>query len=71
MGIGFMKRSMVSYVTVTVLAGTGGTAAGGVKVARGKKVTIAATPSTNYNFTGWYVGNSQLWIISRYRRDSR
>lgn len=31
MGIGFMKRSMVSYVTVTVLAGTGGTAAGGGK----------------------------------------
>lgn len=29
MGIGFMKHSMVSYVTVTVLAGTGGTAAGG------------------------------------------
>lgn len=66
MGIGFMKRSMVSYVTVTVLAGTGGTAAGGVKVARGKKVTIAATPSTNYNFTGWYVGNTLLSTAATY-----
>ena len=56
MGIGFMKHSMVSYVTVTVLAGTGGTAAGGVKVTRGKRVTITASPSGNYNFSGWYVG---------------
>ena len=31
MGIGFMKHGMISYVTVTVLAGTGGTAAGGGK----------------------------------------
>lgn len=66
MGIGFMKRGMVSYVTVTVLAGTGGTAAGGAKVTRGKRVTITASPSGNYNFSGWYVGNTMLSTAAAY-----
>lgn len=66
MGIGFMKHGMISYVTVTVLAGTGGTAAGGVKVTRGKRVTITASPSGNYNFSGWYVGNTRLSTAATY-----
>ncbi len=32
MGIGFMKRSMIPYATVTVTAQTGGSASGGVNL---------------------------------------
>ncbi len=32
MGIGFMKRSMIPYATVTVTAQTGGSAFGGVNL---------------------------------------
>lgn len=66
MGIGFMKGGRVSYVTVTVLGGTGGTVTGGVKTQKGRRVTIKASPSGNYNFSGWYVGNTRLSTAATY-----
>lgn len=39
--------------TVTVKAGTGGTAGGGGTVEKGSSVNISATPSSGYSFNGW------------------
>ena len=43
----------VTY-TVTVTAGTGGTASGGGTYESGKSVTITATADNGYEFVGWY-----------------
>ncbi len=46
--------------TVTVTAGEGGTVSGAPtdKVFQGDKVTLTATPNTDYTFLGWYDGET-------------
>ena len=39
--------------SLTVNAGTGGTATGSGNILHGNLITITATPSTGYSFTGW------------------
>lgn len=60
MGIGFMKRSMIPYATVTVTAQTGGSASGGGKFIKKKTATVTAVANSGYIFAGWYAGGVLL-----------
>ena len=60
MGIGFMKRSMIPYATVTVTAQTGGSASGGGKFIKKKTATVTAVANSGYIFAGWYSGGVLL-----------
>ena len=67
MGFGFVKSTVVRYVNVSLsVSGGGGSVSGATRTTRGKSVTIRATPSGNYNFVGWYVGNSLLSSSATY-----
>ena len=52
-----------SAATVTVYAGTGGTAtAGAASANKGDKVTLTATPDTGYDFDSWSVESGDVTI---------
>ena len=57
MGYALFTNRVVSHgvaATVTVTSQTGGTASGGGATYTGRSVTVVATPSSGYNFIGWY-----------------
>lgn len=54
----FVANFARSNATITVSAGTGGTATGTTTAAIGSIVTISATPSTGYTFLRWSDGNA-------------
>lgn len=46
-------------VLVTLTAQQGGSVSGGGRYAIGTEITVTATPDSDYNFLGWYEGNTQ------------
>ncbi len=50
----------VPTYTVTVTAGTGGTAVGGTTVNENTQVTVTAAADAGYAFDGWYLGDEKL-----------
>lgn len=66
MGVGFKRGGMVSYVTVSVSAQTGGTASGSGRFMKGRTVTVVAAPGSSYIFSGWYNGNTLVSTAATY-----
>ena len=66
MGVGFKRGGMVSYVTVSVSAQTGGTASGSGRFMKGRTVTVVAVPGSSYIFSGWYNGNILVSTAATY-----
>lgn len=60
MGIGFMRRSVMPYATVTVTAQAGGSVSGGGKFIKKKTATVTAAVNSGYIFAGWYCGGVLL-----------
>jgi hypothetical protein len=56
----FHARWQVITYTVTVKAGTGGTASGSGTVNHGLSHTVTATPNSGFEFEGWYDGNTRV-----------
>lgn len=54
------KFEKVTTCTVTVTAGTGGTASGGGVIESGKTTQLTATANSGYKFVGWYEGSTKL-----------
>lgn len=52
--------------TITVSAGTGGSASGGGTVLEGENCTVNASAYSGYSFEGWYEGNSKVSSSASY-----
>ena len=52
--------------TVTVRAGTGGSATGGGTVSAGTRVTVTATPDSGYHFVNWTESDQQVSTEASY-----
>lgn len=60
MGIGFMKRSMIPYATVTVTPPRRAVRHSGGKFIKKKTATVTAVANSGYIFAGWYAGGVLL-----------
>ncbi len=61
-----LQARFIAQYTVSVNAGTGGTASGGKTANVGSSVTVTASPNTYYTFDGWYEGNTKVSSSASY-----
>ena len=51
---------------ISLIAETGGTVAGGGTVLDGDNITVTATPTVGYSFSGWYEGTTKISSSASY-----
>lgn len=51
---------------IDLIAETGGTVAGGGTVLDGDNITVTATPTVGYSFSGWYEGTTKISSSASY-----